>query len=111
MARSGDCSTCGLAVELHFDAGNRMTGCVGAAKALSSPVDRGRLFGFKIRKNYEARQAALATIRERPDGQWQAKVGGAVRGHVVVERTRRRVEEDVNDHYNNAMHDFVVKRA
>lgn len=101
LPRDGNCATCGLAVRLHFNQRNKMVGCVGAATALV-PVDRGTLFQLRIRKNHEARQAALQTIRMRPDGQWQARIGGPIRGRTMHEPTRTRIEQRVHEHYNEA---------
>lgn len=73
-------------------------------------LDRGRLFRLKMHHNCHARQAALATIRQRPDGQWQARVGGKVRGWTVVHRLRRVVEGDVHAHYSELMMRLVEGR-
>lgn len=103
---AGDCTSCGLAVKLHFDRSNRMVGCVGAAKALA-PIDRAKLFGLKIKYNHEARQASLKSIRELPGGFWQAKIGGAVRGRLYKSVSRRLVEQEIHEHYNSEMMKFI----
>ena len=109
--RSGQCIGCQLDVALHFDDTNRMIGCEAALKRLSgeyAPVNRGRLFKMKVDRNRDARQAALSTVRELPNGGWQARVGGPVRGRIVLGPTRGSVERSVNDHYNDAMHAWVT---
>lgn len=73
-------------------------------------LDRGRLFRLKMHHNCHARQQALATIRQRPDGQWQARIGGRLRGRTVVHRLRRVVEADVNAHYTERMMRLVEGR-
>lgn len=66
-------------------------------------VRHGRLFHLKVRKNGEARRDAYATLRQRPDGQWQARIGGRLRGHTCVRLTRRQVEAEIDEHYNAAL--------
>lgn len=64
---------------------------------------RGRLFQLKLRHNKAARDAARETLRERPDGQWQARIGGRLRGRTVVSPLRRVVEAEIEEHYNGLM--------
>lgn len=66
-------------------------------------LDRGRLFTLRMRRNAAARRDALETVRQRPDGQWQARIGGRMRGKVVLCPTQARAEAAVNDHYNEAL--------
>jgi len=108
-SRPGDCTACGVAVKLHFDERNRRLSCADAASVVAT-LDRGRLFKLKVDRNREARQAALATIREIPGGRWQARVGGRLRGRTVT-GTRAQVEALVNEHYNNALHAFVTRKS
>ena len=79
-----------------------------------APVDRGRLFGLKLKKNSEARQAAFKSIREvvrrgQVSG-YSVRIGGAVRGRVVTARSRERAERLVEEHYNEEMLKFVERR-
>ena len=114
MTRSaaGDC-LCGIAVSLHFDEKNRMKGCQWAATQLR-PVDRGKLFGLKLKKNHEARQAALKSISEVVfRGQvvgYSARIGGATRGRTHCEPTRARCESAIHAYYNGQMLAFVENR-
>lgn len=68
-----------------------------------TPTEVGRLFRLKLKRNHEARQVALASVRERPDRKWQARIGGNLRGRTYVYPTRRAAEAAVNEHYNEAM--------
>ena len=70
---------------------------------------RGRLFKLKLKHNHAARQAALGSIRERPDRQWQARIGGRMRGATRTFPSRVAAEHAVNDHYNTIMHDWVCR--
>lgn len=109
--RSGQCIGCHLDIALHFDDTNRMIGCEAALKRLTgayAPVNRGRLFKMKVDRNRDARQSALSTVRELPRGGWQARVGGPVRGRLVLGVSRAAVERAVNDHYNSILHDWVT---
>lgn len=72
-------------------------------------VNEGRLFTLKLRRNAEARAAALATLWRRPDGLWQARVGGKIRGCTVT-GSRRSVEIAIDDHYNAVMLTFVTRK-
>lgn len=105
---AGNC-LCGIAVSLHFDDKNRMVGCEKAASRLV-PVDRGRLFGLKLKKNHESRAAALKSIRELPDGRWQVRVGGAVRGVTVKVGSKVLAEQYAHQYYNEAMLAWVEHR-
>ena len=69
----------------------------------SSSVDKPRLIKLKFKRNCYARTEALAAIRRRPDGKWQARIGGKIRGRTDVFSTRGRAEQAVNDHYNDVM--------
>ena len=110
---AGNCIGCGLAVSLHYDPSNRMRGCAFAATQLR-PVDRGKLFGLKLKKNHEARQAALKSIRPVPSGQHEAqfiaRVGGAVRGVTIRVASRSLAEQYVHAYYNEQMLAFVENR-
>lgn len=66
-------------------------------------VDRGRLFMLKLRHNRTAREEARKTLRQRPDGQWQVRIGGRFRGRTVVSPLRAVVESAVEEHYNALM--------
>lgn len=115
LSRADDCSACGIAVKLHYDDRNRMIGCEGAAAKHLPPVDRGRLFRLKLKKNYEARQATLCSIREVFErgviAGYAARVGGAVRGKVVRAVKRETVERIVNEHYNSEMLAFIEREG
>lgn len=108
LTRVGTCAVCGASVAAHFDAMNRKISCE-AVKRLTEPINEGRLFGLKVKRNAEARKQAQETIRQRPDGQWQAKVGGAQRGWMVV-GAKRSVEAAIERHYNDALYSFVTRR-
>lgn len=71
------------------------------------PVQRGRLFQLKLRRNAAARKDALASIRPRPQGNWQVRIGGRVRGRWLVLPTRAAAERAANDHYNAAMQAYL----
>jgi hypothetical protein len=69
----------------------------------AAAIRRGRLFQLKMKRNRAARLDALETVRQRPDGLWQARVGGRMRGITVVAATQKQIEAMVNDHYNERM--------
>jgi len=72
------------------------------------PVNRGRLFKLKLKRNRAAREDALATVRRRPDGAWQARVGGRVRGRWLVFRSEAEARQAVREHYDRAMFEHVT---
>lgn len=63
----------------------------------------GRLFHLRLKRNADARRAALDSIRCRPDGRWQARIGGRMRGKTEVFATQRAAEAAVNEHYNSKL--------
>lgn len=63
----------------------------------------GRLVQLKFKRNREARAEALASIRERPQGNWQVRVGGRMRGRTVIAPSRAAAERIANDYYNDAI--------
>lgn len=75
------------------------------------PVNVGRLFRLKLERNREARARSMATIRQLPNGRWQAKVGGLIKGTFIVHQTRREVELAVDAFYNAKMNEFVLAHS
>ena len=65
--------------------------------------ETGRLFKVKLHHNHQARRTALASVRQLPNGQWQARLGGVVRGQAAEFPSRRAAEQAVHAHYNEAM--------
>lgn len=66
-------------------------------------VDLGRLFRLRMRRSLAAREEALSSVRPRPDGRWQARIGGRIRGETRAFVSRAEAERAVHDHYNEAM--------
>jgi hypothetical protein len=66
----------------------------------TEPVNKWRLWRLKLKRNHEARQDALATVRQVPSGHWVALVGGRTRGAMLTFGTRQAAVDAVNDHYN-----------
>ena len=71
----------------------------------------GRLVKLKFRRNMQARQAALASIRPLPNGRLQARIGGRMRGRTESFPSRVAAERAVNNHYNEVMMQFIHSRA
>lgn len=74
---------------------------------MDEAVNRGRLVQLKFRRSHAARQDALASVRQRPDGKWQARIGGRMRGRTEVFRSRQTAEAAVNEHYNDRLMEFI----
>lgn len=81
------------------------------AATSSGRSDIGRRFKDIARRNGEAREKALASIVQRPNGWWQATVGGPVRGRVVTAGRREQVEALVHRHYGRAIHERTMALA
>lgn len=74
-------------------------------------LDHGRLIHLKFRRSAAARAQSLASIRQRPDGQWQARIGGRMRGRTEVFRSRQAAETAVHEHYNTCLMTFIRMRS
>lgn len=74
-------------------------------------VHTGRLFTLRLKRSAHARQTALESIRQLPNGRWQVRIGGRVRGRTLEFSSRRSAEEAVHDHYNEAMLQFVRQQG
>lgn len=65
-----------------------------------TPSEHRQLFLLKLERNRAAREAAHASERRRPDGQWQGLIPGRPRGRMVVNLTRRAVAREIDAHYD-----------
>jgi len=70
-------------------------------------VRRGRLFKLRLKRSHAARHDALASIRQRPDGAWQARIGGRMRGRTLVFGNASEARRAVHEHYNRRLLEFV----
>lgn len=95
-SRSGECSACGQPVTAHFNRTNDFMGCPD-----HKPVPGAQLLAMRMRRNAVAREEALKTIRDLPNGRWMVRVGGRVKGRSIVVNTRNEAVTAVNQHYNN----------
>jgi len=71
-------------------------------------VDLGRLARLKFKKNTQAREDALGSIRYITGlACWRVRIGGRVRGQILEFLTREQAEKAVHDHYNEQMMQFI----
>jgi len=75
----------------------------------TAKVNRGRLLALKLKHNRVCRERSIATIRPLPNGTWQARIGGFVRGHTCVYPSQVLAEKAVNAHYNETLMKFLGK--
>jgi hypothetical protein len=84
---------------------------LGSDRVLTGGSARGRRFRRKLRDNAQARRQALESIAPGPNGTWQARVGGPVRGTLRTYLSRDEAERDVNAHYTTLVHRWVMQAA
>lgn len=73
----------------------------------SASARRGRLFKLRLQRSRAAREDALASVRQLPNGRWQARIGGRMRGKTVQFASRDLAQHAVHTHYDLAMLAFV----
>ena len=71
----------------------------------------GRLFRLRLRRSQAARDDALAGVRRRPDGRWQVRIGGRMRGRTLVFASRQAANEAVGFHYNQEAMKWLKQKS
>jgi hypothetical protein len=70
----------------------------------------GRAFSRQLRRSFESRDAALASVKMVVPGWWAVKIGGPIRGAWTTFPTHRDAVDAVHKHYNAALLRWVQRR-